>query len=61
MLERLKVLTIACTLESWLFSLTPALSRWERESVRPRWNSKNTPFSKETGYASPSPSGRGPG
>ena len=44
-----------------IFSLTPALSRWEREPVRPRWVTSNAFGMTETECRSPSPSGRGPG
>ena len=43
------------------FSLTPALSRWEREPVRPLLDNPNDPLSPCAANNSPSPSGRGPG
>ena len=46
---------------SWPFSLTPTLSRWEREPVRPRFANPNGSLSPHADDASPSPSGRGLG
>ena len=46
---------------SWPFSLTPALSRWEREPPRPRSLHPDTSLSFVADYVPPSPSGRGPG
>ena len=43
------------------FSLTPALSRWEREPVRPLVDYPNAPLSPNAAINSPSPSGRGLG